>query len=233
MPNLWDKLPEAPSVPELNPLTNPLLERNLRRWANVYFGNPPAKRQQAVSRLLEELKRETVPPTPSGNELASPLRETGAPGVVCSACQHQNPPGHKFCSRCGETLSYRPSTSAEIRSAPPVANRQTGRPANDVQWVGEPNFSSLDRFGWPFKASMEISDWRSCNRAGWLCISAGDVSPQVKRLIHDDTQPQASPGRRPFAEWPFVREPRLSTQSRRRRDQRRGSAEQIRKCSIT
>ncbi len=191
VPNLWDKLPEAPSVPELNPLTNPLLERNLRRWANVYFGNPPAKRQQAVSRLLEELKRESVSPTPSGNELASPVREMGAPGVVCSACHHQNPPGHKFCSRCGETLSYRPSTSAEIRSAPPVANPQTGRPANDVQWVGEPNFSSLDRFDGPSKRR-----WKYL--AGAVAIAlAGFVYLQVtsapkSSVASTTTRPQAS-----------------------------------------
>ena len=50
VPNLWDKTPEAPS-PELNPLTNPVLEQNLGRWAKVYFSTPPAKREQAVSNL--------------------------------------------------------------------------------------------------------------------------------------------------------------------------------------
>ena len=59
MPNLWDKTPEAPSPSDLNPLTNPVLERNLGRWAKVYFGNPPEKREQAVSNLLEQIKRES------------------------------------------------------------------------------------------------------------------------------------------------------------------------------
>ena len=104
MPNLRDKLPEPPFPSELNPLTNPVLEQNLGRWAQVYFGTPPAKRQQAVSKLLEEIQRETG---------AKPAEKTVRPyfardekfhSALCSACQHQNPPGHKFCSRCGHLL---------------------------------------------------------------------------------------------------------------------------------
>ena len=39
----------GPSLPrpELNPLTNPVLGRNLGRWAQVYFTSPPEKREQA------------------------------------------------------------------------------------------------------------------------------------------------------------------------------------------
>ena len=43
-----DVLPRA----ELNPLLNPLLERNLGRWAEVYFTSPPEQREQAVEELL-------------------------------------------------------------------------------------------------------------------------------------------------------------------------------------
>ena len=103
MPNLWDKLPDTLPAAELNPLTNPLLERNLRRWANVYFGNPPAKRERAVSNLLEELKRESGN-MPSESTPSSRMLDAKFLGVVCSACQHQNPTGHKFCSRCGGRL---------------------------------------------------------------------------------------------------------------------------------
>src|ERR1700730_12982993 len=97
VPNLWDKTTEVQSA-DLNPLTNPVLEQNLGRWAKVYFSNPPAKREQAVSHLLEEIKRE------SGPDAAQPSRPYFARDpkferAVCSACRHQNPPGHKFCSR--------------------------------------------------------------------------------------------------------------------------------------
>jgi TPR repeat protein len=111
VPNLWDKTTEAPSA-ELNPLTNPVLEQNLGRWAKVYFSNPPAKREQAVSHLLEEIKRE------SGPDAAQPSRPYFARDpkferAVCSACRHQNPPGHKFCSRCGQALNQAQSASTE------------------------------------------------------------------------------------------------------------------------
>ncbi len=175
MPNLWDKLPEAPPATELNPLTNPLLERNLRRWANVYFGNPPAKREQAVMHLLEELKRESgssaAESTPSSRMLDARFL-----GVVCSACQNPNPYGHKYCSRCGGTLNPAPHAVTETFAAPRVTEPQMARAANPVspnlnspnpasanvssanntQWVREQEFTSLSEFntaparGWKY-----------------------------------------------------------------------------------
>src|SRR5579872_7258361 len=44
--------------PELNPLQNPLLSENMNRWAEVYFNNPPERRDAAVVELLEELLEE-------------------------------------------------------------------------------------------------------------------------------------------------------------------------------
>ena len=54
--------PDKPDVntlpdPELNPLLNPLLAAHMGRWAEVYFTNPPEKREQAISDLLRELER--------------------------------------------------------------------------------------------------------------------------------------------------------------------------------
>src|SRR5271170_6462558 len=105
LPNRLEKTPEAPSPADLNPLTNPLLERNLGRWAKVYFSNPPAKRNQAVNNLLEEIMQESG--TTRDIERGRPYfpRDPGYKGGVCGACQRQNPPGHKFCSRCGEVLA--------------------------------------------------------------------------------------------------------------------------------
>jgi hypothetical protein len=180
VPNLWDKLPEAPPAAELNPLTNPLLERNLRRWANVYFGNPPAKREQAVSNLLEELKRESGPAsesTPSSRMLDAKFL-----GVICSACQHQNPSGRKFCSRCGGTLNTAPSAATETFVAPLANEPQMARSANprsdDAQWVREQRFSSLSEFdttprrGWKYAvaavviilAGVGYMQWNSWNK---------------------------------------------------------------------
>ncbi len=44
--------------PELNPLVNPVLGENMGRWAEVYYTNPPEKRQEAVLELLRELELE-------------------------------------------------------------------------------------------------------------------------------------------------------------------------------
>lgn len=57
--------------PDLNPLSNPVLEQNLGRWAQVYLNTPPEQRDQAVEALLRELKAEASaqgeaqPPTTS------------------------------------------------------------------------------------------------------------------------------------------------------------------------
>jgi hypothetical protein len=44
------------SPPELNPMMNPVLGRNLGRWAEVYFTTPAEQREQAVAELLRELE---------------------------------------------------------------------------------------------------------------------------------------------------------------------------------
>src|SRR5713226_5561018 len=127
VPNLRDKTPEAPFPSELNPLTNPVLEQNLGRWAKVYFNNPPAKREQAVSNLLEEIKRESGAGAPAAAQPDRPYFATDPrfQRAACSACQHQNPPGHKFCSRCGQALSpARPRSTENLGD--PVAPRKRG-----------------------------------------------------------------------------------------------------------
>jgi hypothetical protein len=159
VPNLWDKLPDTMPAAELNPLTNPLLERNLRRWANVYFGNPPAKRERAVSNLLEELKRESGNKT-SESTPSSRMLDAKFLGVICSACQHQNPTGHKFCSRCGGTLHPAPPVATANIALPnftrPQVEPERTRSTNDVQWIREQRFSSLSEFdvapkrGWKY-----------------------------------------------------------------------------------
>ena len=117
-----DKPSDAPPQSELNPLNNPVLERNLVRWAQVYFSSPPGKREQAVNKLLEEIKRET------SDGRAAEFQE-----VVCSACQRRNPAGHKFCGGCGGTLDPVLSGSSE----------KPTRPETNVQWLRDRAFSSL------------------------------------------------------------------------------------------
>src|SRR5947209_15929201 len=91
---------DSTSRSELNPLQNPTLGRNLGRWAQVYFTNPPEKREQAVVELLRELEKgtATVPNGSSGRKL-----EDG--GAVCPVCQRKSEPDQKFCGVCGAPLS--------------------------------------------------------------------------------------------------------------------------------
>jgi hypothetical protein len=70
--------PKTLPSPELNPLTNPVLGRNMGRWAEVYFTSPPEKREQAVQELLRELERDSSAGETSAQAAAGP----GDPGVV-------------------------------------------------------------------------------------------------------------------------------------------------------
>ena len=42
--------------PDLNPMMNPTLGKNLGLWAQVYFTSPPEKREEAVQQLLRDLE---------------------------------------------------------------------------------------------------------------------------------------------------------------------------------
>ena len=132
MANSWDSRPNAPPQADLNPLTNPALEPYLGRWAKVYFGNPPGKREQAVSQLLEEIRRETA-----ANAAARQTALEDSPAarqIVWPSCQRSNPPGHKFCGSCGAVLD--PATvfsHGNSASAPDQAS--TIRSEDDVSWL--------------------------------------------------------------------------------------------------
>ena len=111
------------SHPELNPLENPLLSENMHRWAEVYFNNPPERRDAAVVDLLEELLEERrqrdelirkANPMPVA---ASRVVNTPASNherlVYCPACRTANPVSHQFCGMCGQTLEAEEQRAAE------------------------------------------------------------------------------------------------------------------------
>jgi hypothetical protein len=110
--------------PELNPLVNPLLAAHMGRWAEVYFTNPPEKRDQAVAELLQELENLSAaePATaqgildPSGEENTetadAPNRAPSSfePGRTCAACAYSNSAERTFCGMCGALLPVSPDT---------------------------------------------------------------------------------------------------------------------------
>jgi hypothetical protein len=104
---------------ELNPLVNPLLAANMGRWAEVYFTNPPERRNQAVTELIHELQTSAKPQPHSGQAssidiahqaprpMRVPIIAAEAPAnsdVHCAACGQLNPEGQRFCGMCGSLL---------------------------------------------------------------------------------------------------------------------------------
>lgn len=115
--------------PELNPLQNPLLSENINRWAEVYFNNPPERRDAAVVELLEELleerrqrseqyRKENPAFIPQSREVP-PV--SGIPDniVHCRACDAANPATHQFCGSCGQSLQAKEprAQEREVREA--------------------------------------------------------------------------------------------------------------------
>jgi hypothetical protein len=118
--------PKTLPSPELNPLTNPVLGRNMGRWAEVYFTSPPERREQAVQELLRELEGESTgadPATPSELATSEPSgteedRTSRVPdsrhtspflegSVQCPRCGEEALDQQKFCSACGAPLAAR------------------------------------------------------------------------------------------------------------------------------
>ncbi len=151
----WDKGKnvELPN-PELNPLQNPTLGKNLGRWAQVYFTSPPEKREQAVVDLLRELEAETEPHSPRLQQNIPSVNPV-VPRLICKNCQQPNELDQRFCGLCGSPLR---STDAPVPEAPPkvmpaVELRREPEPVytappetteeNDLQWLREKSLSRL------------------------------------------------------------------------------------------
>jgi hypothetical protein len=201
--NVWDKTPPAPP-PELNPLTNPLLERNLGRWAKVYFSTPPAKREQAVNHLLEEIKRESGADASGRPYFATDVRFQRA---VCAVCQHHNPPGHKFCSRCGQTLPPLQPASPEHQSATQAPAPLRPASANDLSGLPAHSFGGLSdtypapRRGWKYVVGVAVIVLAGFAYVRWhpefWTNVASTRTPQVSAPAPTLSLPNASPAEAP------------------------------------
>jgi hypothetical protein len=163
LPYFWDVTPGTPTRPDLNPLANPALERNLSRWAEVYFGNPPEKRDEAVNRLLQEIKNETseildaersrressarspemkpfdtMPADMRSSEVRpSEIKSRASQDVSCPFCQHRNPSDHQFCGQCGGGL-------ASVRSSATIRSNFAGSEPGDSARTGNAPVAEAD-----------------------------------------------------------------------------------------
>lgn len=151
-----DELPKS----ELNPLINPVLGRNLGRWAQVYFTTAPEKREQAVSELLHELENvapEVAPSSaaPSRSESAertfeADKRPANEKEVACRSCGFRNPAVNQFCGQCGLRLGNRDlgisaaESSGDTMPMFPTAGQPRILEADDVQWLRDKSLTILE-----------------------------------------------------------------------------------------
>ena len=208
-----DKFPVGgPSLPrpELNPLTNPVLGRNLGRWAQVYFTSPPEQRERAVSQLVRELEAEPQPV--SAHEAATPARSLDASSVFsalreardsvqpaggtvdveCANCRHVNSGGNRFCGFCGGTLHELP----EIRSqdaSPDRASPLRIEHDQELEWLRNKELASfqIDQgrgFGWVKYLVAVVA----IGIAGFLYLQSRErVSPTVQSSSSSATKAPA------------------------------------------
>jgi hypothetical protein len=138
-----DRLTDLPN-PELNPMQNPTLGRNLGRWAQVYFTTPPEKREQAVVELLRELEAEAgpLPPSPASAAIYEvPKRPVAVEPGDCTECGHPSSPGQRFCGMCGSPLLSEQQSVTAHAEVPPFTTE-----AGPAENVPEPVFPTLSLF---------------------------------------------------------------------------------------
>jgi hypothetical protein len=109
-------------APELNPLLNPTLNENLGRWAEVYFTNPPEKRDEAVLNLLRELESgATTAEIARRHQLKTKRKRknsaANANAVTCPECGFENEDHQRFCGDCGALLF---GPAASLSAADPL-----------------------------------------------------------------------------------------------------------------
>lgn len=169
--------------PELNPLTNPLLARNMGRWAEVYFTNPPDKREEAVQELLRELRskegenseaasagdpsaptktvEESQPQLSAGQSRLSADEQEEAP--VCPACFRKNRADDRFCGLCGfqlkpdskqETPAVTPVESTPAQPPAPPERTPADRTEDGWEWLREKNLASFQSSTQPLSSNV-------------------------------------------------------------------------------
>jgi TPR repeat protein len=161
------------SSSELNPLQNPTLGRNLGRWAQVYFTNPPEKREQAVVELLRELEKGiAIPPNGSNRTI-----ENG--GTLCPVCQREYGPSERFCGACGAPLSAISEPGKHDHAFlgnNPVPSFTPISPEGDAQWLRDKAFATFDsdspkRQAWKYLVAVIVVALAGLGYFGWSARS--------------------------------------------------------------
>ena len=207
--NPWDNGPEpTDQLPnsELNPLLNPTLGRNLGRWAQVYYTNPPEKREEAVGELLRQLENENPGIGITKAPRTERLDANSQPEVFCGACQFKNEANQRFCGRCGSPLPADSALSVRAGGEPCGERREPGsrapqHPAIDVQRLRD-------------MALLSLKETEAPAHRGWkYMIVALAILLAGFTYLRWATRPQGAPASPPSAEAqrPPVTPPQLRT----------------------
>ena len=136
---------------ELNPLSNPILAANLRRWAEVYFSNPPERREQAISELLRELQEQKAqqgavagePSSVAHPEPNSIFSASNAPSFArCQSCGHDSVISERFCGACGAVVEIPEPPAYSQFDRISRQDWETERSAGPVDQEAEENWDS-------------------------------------------------------------------------------------------
>jgi hypothetical protein len=163
------------SSSELNPLQNPTLGRNLGRWAQVYFTNPPERREQAVVDLLRELETGNAT-VPNG----SSSRKLGDSVLSCPVCQCQSEPGQNFCGLCGSPLAAISGVRKDNRALVgnnPLPSFTAISPPDDAQWLRDRVLASFisdvpKRQTWKYLSAVILLALAGLGYLGWSARTA-------------------------------------------------------------
>ena len=131
--------------PDLNPLMNPTLGRNLGRWAQVYFTSPPEKREEAVVELLRELQAQSGKPAPEPTvDPAGKVESAEGDSVLCAECGYHNPRPQRFCGMCGTRLGFDAENAPTAPNTPANGKREpfSNAPSSVPETV-MPSFSAV------------------------------------------------------------------------------------------
>ena len=217
-----DSLPKS----DLNPLINPVLGRNLGRWAQVYFTSPPEKREEAVGELLRELESEVPGGQPAMARPETQEKVQSQPHVaipqqlLCPVCQRSNQIGQRFCGYCAQPLTpeaERDSRHNAEESNQTDASAMSAAGEDELQWLRDKSLSSFEPSQAPARrgfryfvvgvfilvAAFGYLQWASQSRAGSSArpsvVSSQSTSLPPLAQAKDVSQPKPFEDQQPAA----------------------------------
>jgi hypothetical protein len=179
------RTPESPALPNarLNPLLNPLLAKQLGRWAHIYYTASVDKREAAIEKLVSELEAEEsrlnggVRPEPPRETLPTSLEPIVAGQILVDPTPEANlTAGPRALRNVPEPfLSPESFSSNAVTGAPASKQPKFEAPAT------EPPISLRQHEDVPFLHSREVESQRA-SEVALHGITPQDL-PQKRRSI--------------------------------------------------